>query len=646
MKLPDRIGKYRIDSIIGRGGMGMVFRGYDEAIERAVAIKAISRSALPIDEQIGTLDRFRREAQAAGRLVHPNIVQIFEYGEDGDIAFIAMELVEGCSLHQELAARRRFTLREVARMMAELLDALAHSHAQGVVHRDIKPANMLLNADGRVKISDFGIARIESSNLTQSGQMFGTPYYMAPEQFLGQPAGPAADLYAAGVIAYELLTSIRPYSGGTPQIMRQVLDLETLPIPPSRLNANVSASLDDVVLTALAKTIDERFESAAEFSLLFAQGILDSLALTGEVASLDSPPTAPLPPGIQAPGAASPGRRLAAARRQHTVPPGATFPGDRSRGGGTRAQSSAHKPRLLVVDDEERILAALKSVFRNDYHVFATSDCDHALAFIAKYRMHAIVSDQRMPGMAGVELLRRAKEIAPASMRILLTGYADLAAIVGSINDGEIYRFVAKPWDNNELRSIVREAVEVSIELADLAPSPSMELRPDRAILVVDSNGALYRSTRELMADVCPVRQSTEPEGAMGELSAGDIGVVLFDIDAGNPPDNANLIKTLKQDHPQLLTLVVTEASDSELMIGLINGAQIFRFINKPVSLKNLRGHLIAALLRAQQFEKTPQLVRRQVPELSSAPRLALPGRWLDHIRELGERIGLRRRRP
>ena len=642
MMLPDHIGKYRIDAAIGRGGMGMVYRGFDIAIQRAVAIKSISRAALPTDEQSGTLDRFRREAQAAGRLVHPNIVQVFEYGEDGDTAFIAMELVEGRSLHQELAARRRFTLREVARVMAELLDALAHSHAQGVVHRDIKPANILLNADGRVKISDFGIARIESSNLTQSGQMFGTPYYMAPEQFLGQHAGPAADLYAAGVIAYELLTSIRPYSGGTPQIMRQVLDLETLPIPPSRLNANVSATLDEVVLTALAKPIDERFSGAAEFGTLFAQGIVDSLALTGDATPGD--PTLMPAAGVPVSGLAGAARRLAAARRQHTVPPGGTFPGERGRGS-ARPVSSAHKPRLLVVDDEERILSAVKSVFRNDYHVFATTDCEHALKFLSRYRMHAIVSDQRMPGMTGVELLRRAKETAPGTMRILLTGYADLAAIVGSINDGEIYRFVAKPWDNNELRAIVREAVAVSIELADLAPPPAMQLRPDRAILVVDANGELYRSTRELMADIGPVRQATGPEAALVELAAGDVTVVLFDIDAGSPPDNANLIKTLKQDHPQLLTLVVTEASDSELMISLINEAQIFRFINKPVVLKNLRSHLIAALERAQQFEQAPHLVRRQAPERSSAPRLALPGRWLEHIRELGERLGLRRRR-
>lgn len=640
MMLPERIGKYRVDAVIGRGGMGLVYRGFDTAIERAVAIKAIGRTSLPFDEQTATLDRFRREAQAAGRLVHPNIVQVFEYGEDGDTAFIAMELVEGCSLHQELAARRRFTLREVARIMAELLDALAHSHAQGVVHRDIKPANILLNADGRVKITDFGIARIESSNLTQSGQMFGTPYYMAPEQFLGQQAGPAADLYAAGVIAYELLTSIRPYSGGTPQIMRQVLDLETLPIPPSRLNANASATLDEVVLTALAKPIEYRFTSAAEFGTLFAQGIVDSLALTGDAAPGDALPG----PAAGAPmaGLAGAGSRLAALRRQYTVPPGSTFPGPR---GAARPISSAHKPRLLVVDDEERILSALKSVFRTDYHVFATSDCERALAFIAKYRVNAIVSDQRMPGMTGVELLRRAKEIAPGSMRILLTGYADLAAIVGSINDGEIYRFVAKPWDNNELRSIVREAVAVSIELADLAPPPSLQMQPDRALLVVDENGELYRSTRELMADVAPVRQASGPEAALGELAAGDIAVVLFDIDTGNPSDNANLIKTLKQDHPQLLTLVVTEASDSELMIGLINEAQIFRFINKPVALKSLRGHLIAAMERAQQFEQAPLLVRRQAPEPSAAPRLALPGHWLEHVRALGERLGLRRRR-
>ena len=642
MKLPGQIGKYRIDAAIGRGGMGMVYRGFDVAIDRAVAIKAISRAALPTDEQSGTLDRFRREAQAAGRLLHANIVQVYDYGEDGDLAFIAMELVEGRSLHQELSQRRRFNLREIGRLMAELLDALAHSHAQGVVHRDIKPANILLNADGRVKISDFGIARIESSNLTQSGQMFGTPFYMAPEQFLGQHAGPAADIYGAGVIAYELLTSIRPYSGGTPQIMRQVLDLETLPIPPSRLNANVAVSLDDAVLTALAKQVEDRFASAAEFTEAFAEGIVDSLALTGDSASRDEPSPGDTPSGIGH-GLTSAGRRLAAARRHHTVPPGATFPGE--RGKAVRGVSSAHKPRLLVVDDEERILTALKSVFRQDYHVFATSDCEHALTFIAKYRMHAIVSDQRMPGMNGVDLLRRAKEIAPGSMRILLTGYADLASIVGSINEGEIYRFVAKPWDNNELRAIVREAVAVSIELSDLKTPPSAELRPDRAILVVDSSAELYRSTRELMADIGPVRQAAGPEAALAELAAADIGVVLFDLDAGNPHDNANLIKTLKQDYPQLLTIVVTQASDSDLMIGLINEAQIFRFINKPVPLKSLRGHLIAALERAQQFEQLPQLVKRQAPELSSGPRLALPGKWLDRIRDLGERLGLRRRR-
>jgi eukaryotic-like serine/threonine-protein kinase len=640
--MPERIGKYRIDATLGRGGMGLVYRGFDEAIERAVAIKAISRSALPIDEQSGTLDRFRREAQAAGRLVHPNIVQIFEYGEDGDLAFIAMELVEGGSLHQELAKRRRFTLREVGRIMAELLDALAHSHTQGVVHRDIKPANILLNADERVKISDFGIARIESSNLTQSGQMFGTPYYMAPEQFLGQHAGPAADIYAAGVIAYELLTSIRPYSGGTPQIMRQVLDPDTLPIPPSRLNANIAASLDAAVLTALAKPIDERFGHTLEFAEAFAAGLIDSLALTGESAL----PTDPLPPTDTSPGGLSgAGRRLALARRQHTLPPASTNPGDRAGWrGATRTVSSAHKPRLLVVDDEERILSALKSVFRNDYHVFATSDCEHALAFITKYKMHAIISDQRMPMMTGVELLRRAKEAAPGSMRILLTGYADLAAIVGSINDGEIYRFVAKPWDNNELRAIVREAVSVSIELAELNAPPRTDLRPESTILVVDANDMLFRSTRELMTDISTVRQAANPEAALTELVAADIDVVLFDLDAGNVQDNANLIKTLKQDYPQLLTVVVTEASDSDMMIGLINEAQIFRFINKPVPLKALRGHLVAALERAQQFQQTPQLVKQQAPELSSGPRLALPGRWLERIRDLGERLGLRRR--
>ncbi|MFN7751040.1 MAG: protein kinase domain-containing protein [Pseudomonadota bacterium] len=708
---PGRIGKYRIDALIGSGGMGKVFRGYDESIERAVAIKAISLTGIPTNELAGTLDRFRREAQAAGRLIHPNIVQVYEYGKTGDLAFIAMELVAGRSLHDDLAARRRYTLREVRNLMTQLLDALEHSHRQGVVHRDVKPANILLGDDNRVKLGDFGIARLESSNLTQSGQMFGTPYYMSPEQFLGQPASAATDIYSAGVIAYELLTGVRPYTGGTPQIMRQVLDPEIVPIRPSRLNANVAPALDDAVMSALAKPREDRYSSAAEFSAAFAAGVIDSLALTGEdigQSDLDAaagspantvaaftgmpspaislsptrqappvlppaathgsiatrgrspaardvprpavspaPPPSPPPPQPAAAPAIGAGQRLAAMRRQGAPSPGSTFPPPAASRAGTTLAPSAKKARLLVVDDETRILNALKSVFRQDFHVFATSDCQHALAFMARYRMHVIISDQRMPGMTGVELLRKARVLSPGTMRILLTGYADLAAIAGSINDGEIYRFVSKPWDNNELRGIVREAVSISTELAELGVQPQHVAEPQiaQSILVVDADSGLYRSTRELLTDVGPVRHAASPEAAISELEAGDIAVVLFDLDAGRANDNANLIKILKQDYPQLLVIVVTEASDSDLMIGLINEARIFRFINKPVALRVLRTHLIAALERAQAFAVEPQLVRVQAPEPTAAPRLALPEGWLGRLRTLGERIGLGRRR-
>jgi serine/threonine protein kinase/response regulator RpfG family c-di-GMP phosphodiesterase len=723
---PGRIGKYRVDSLLGSGGMGKVFRGFDEAIERAVAIKAINLSGIPANELAGTLDRFRREAQAAGRLIHPNIVQVYEYGKTGDLAFIAMELVEGRSLHDDLVARRRHTLREVRNLMTQLLDALEHSHRQGVVHRDVKPANILLGEGDRVKLGDFGIARLESSNLTQSGQMFGTPYYMSPEQFLGQPVTAATDIYSAGVIAYELLTGVRPYTGGTPQIMRQVLDPELVPIRPSRLNANVAPSLDDAVMAALAKPREERHASAADFSAALVAGVVDSLALTGEdigQSDLDAPPGSPastvaaftgLPapaptraaPSVmptvqsrdassarprarapQVPGAGAPprpappaapaaaprpspaapaapvpaapapspaapaagaGRRLAAMRRPGTnATPGSTFPPPGVSRAGTTIAPSAKRSRLLVVDDEARILNALKSVFRQDYHVFATSDCQHALAFMARYRMHVIISDQRMPGMTGVELLRKARVLSPGTMRILLTGYADLAAIAGSINDGEIYRFVSKPWDNNELRGIVREAASISTELAELGVQPHHVAEPQIAhsILVVDADSGLFRSTRELLTDVGPVRHAVSPEAAIGELEAGDVAVVLFDLDAGHAHDNANLIKILKQDYPQLLVIVVTEASDSDLMISLINEARIFRFINKPVALRTLRAHLIAALERAQAFSIEPQLVRVQAPEPTAAPRLALPEGWLGRLRNLGERIGLGRRR-
>jgi serine/threonine-protein kinase len=635
---PQRIGKYEIRGVLGRGGMGMVYHGYDAAIERSVAIKSITRSALDPIEAGGVLDRFRREAQAAGRLVHPNIVQVYEYGEDGDLVYIVMEFVDGTSLHQQMASGARPDLARIGEIVGALLDAVGYSHGQGVIHRDIKPSNILMSADGRVKISDFGIARVESSSLTQTGQLFGTPYYMSPEQFQGKPVDPGTDLYSVGVIAYELLTGKRPYSGSTPQIMRQTLDTGTLPVPPSQIDANISPGLEHAVMTALAKDPQERYRTAADFASEFRRGIDESLSMTGADGTGLAAPATPAAP-VSIAGAA---RRIATLRRQQPAEPP---PAQR---GGAPAQSpageparspTATRPRLLVIDDEERILSALKSVFRRDYHVFATSDCAQALAFLNKYYVHAIISDQRMPAMPGVALLKEARRITPYSMRILLTGYADLAAIVGSINDGEIFRFVSKPWDNNELRSIVAEAVAIASALSDagVRNEPGVAAGDNEpvegALLVVEEGGELSRVARELVAGRCRVLAARNASEALDATDRERVSLLLCELDGDTTGDIAALLKVLKRERPGVLSIVVTSVSDSELVIELINQAQVFRFLNKPVNLRLLRTHLDAALAQCRAFERRPLLVSTQQPEPASIdPRTTFARRLADRL--------------
>src|SRR5512133_2291627 len=290
----NKLGKYQIRRTLGKGAMGIVYEGFDPVIERRVAIKTILPSQLGGGEAANLLARFKREAQAAGRLNHPGIVAIYEYGEEvaqdideneatrlapaapasglQRVAFIAMEFVDGRELKDCFERGERFQLPEVARIMGEILDALDHAHAQGVVHRDIKPANLILLPDGRVKIADFGIARLGESELTQTGAVLGTPSYMSPEQFTSQPVDGRSDLFSCGVVLYQLLTGEKPFTGeSTTTIMYKVLREE--PVPPSELNLALVPELDAVLKKALAKSPAQRFQSGREFADALQQAI-------------------------------------------------------------------------------------------------------------------------------------------------------------------------------------------------------------------------------------------------------------------------------------------------------------------------------------------------------------------------------------
>ncbi len=260
----DHIGKYEIRREIGRGAMGVVYEAYDPMIKRVVALKTIRKDQLTDEDSAQLINRFRREAQAAGRLNHPNVVSIYDFGEEGGTWYIAMEYVQGRELKTCFEANERFRIADIVRIVTQILGALAYSHRQGVVHRDVKPANIFLLADGSVKVADFGIAHIEASNLTQVGTVLGTPAYMSPEQILGLPVDGRSDLFSAGVILYQFLTGERPFSGSSATTMQKVLKEE--PLAPSTLNVQVLPVMDGVVRKALAKNADERYQTADEFA--------------------------------------------------------------------------------------------------------------------------------------------------------------------------------------------------------------------------------------------------------------------------------------------------------------------------------------------------------------------------------------------
>jgi len=261
---PKRIGKYEIRSALGKGAMGIVYKGYDPFIERFVAIKTIRKDLVDPDVVVQYMGRFKNEARAAGRLQHPNIVGVYEYGDDETVAFIAMEYVEGTGLREHLNRRETFEFAQLVSIMRQMLDALEFAHARGVVHRDIKPSNLIVSESGQLKVADFGIARVDTSNLTMAGMVIGTPSYMSPEQCRGLEADSRSDLFSCGVVLYELLTGEKPFKGNLETIAYKICHEE--PPPPSTLSKlTLPPAVDKLVATALAKSPDDRFQSARAF---------------------------------------------------------------------------------------------------------------------------------------------------------------------------------------------------------------------------------------------------------------------------------------------------------------------------------------------------------------------------------------------
>jgi DNA-binding NtrC family response regulator len=272
---------------------------------------------------------------------------------------------------------------------------------------------------------------------------------------------------------------------------------------------------------------------------------------------------------------------------------------------------------ILFVDDEKRILRSLKALFKPHYNVHITTDGHEALEIVKNNTVHVIVSDQRMPVMSGVELLRQVKQVSPTTMRLLLTGYADLPAIIDSVNDGEIFRYISKPWDNDEIIRRVKEAAQIGLELAVNIPSPITNASSEKQaleILVIDDDIGTYNAVQEIVGQEYTVKWGATLKSAFEILSQGKIMLLISEIHVADE-DMSLSLKLMKQHHPDIITIVLTNFNDAQSLIDLINQGQIFRFLPKPIRKPLLANSLKAGIQRYLVAQQRPELLIRHSVE-------------------------------
>jgi serine/threonine-protein kinase len=266
-ELPQQIGRYRIDRLLGAGSMGNVYLAHDADLDRPVAVKTLRDLALDPDTREVFLSRFQNEARAAARLQHPNIVQIFDVGDDPNVGpYLVFEYVPGHTLKQALKKRGPLSRDELLDLAQQVADALTTAHVAGVIHRDLKPENLLITSNGQVKLADFGIARIPNADLTKEGQFLGTPCYAAPETLRSGEYSEQSDLFSFGAVIYEAACGERAFPGSEAlAVAHKVMSID--PVPPSEANrgAAIPSALDAAILRALRKRPSERYASARTF---------------------------------------------------------------------------------------------------------------------------------------------------------------------------------------------------------------------------------------------------------------------------------------------------------------------------------------------------------------------------------------------
>ena len=669
----NRIGKYEVQAALGKGPHGTVYRAQDTQFNRGVAIKVIPREAL----SPRALEQFPKYSQALVRLRHPGIARFIETIETGKALCLVWELAEGRPLATLLREGAHPEPRNAWDIARQTLEALAYAHTQGGVHRDLKPSNIMLAANGTVTLTDFGTAML----LAKLGEPV---HYRAPEHFQGDKITSATDLYQVGAIVYQMVTGKLPFTGSADEVAHRVM--QERPTDPSSYNNKLAWQLDWVVQKALSKDPADRFTAAIDFAEGLRLGLQDTVGVPLEPAR--PPGTAPAPRPAPAPGAAPANlvqNARAIAEKKAAPPPAAapkapqpapvrtpmTPPMPKAPAAPAKAQSApaaaakaaapapaaapaakpaaaparpataappappapkppaATKAKVLFVDDDARLLNALRTTFRQEYEVITAENGDAALELV-KQGVHVVVSDQRMPGLTGVELLRKVRGVAPNTVRILLTGYTDLAALVGSINEGEIFRFVKKPWDNDELKNTLADAAKIALELAATPAPRAASPRTAGSLLVIARGEGIARGLERLLAGDAHVHHVETPADAVKVLAKQEIAALVADMGAGMDGLVA-LFRELKAKRPEVLTILLTDQPDSELAIDLVNKAQIYRFLPKPVNARELRTQVAMALRRYAAFKQIPTLrdgnVPRPGPSALAERARAQPGR-------------------
>lgn len=289
------------------------------------------------------------------------------------------------------------------------------------------------------------------------------------------------------------------------------------------------------------------------------------------------------------------------------------------------------KPTLLLVDDEERILRSLAMLFRQQYELRVTTDPMQALQIASQQHVDVVISDQKMPQMRGAELLRRIRAVSPNTMRLLLTGYSELDAILASVNEGEIFRFINKPWNAQELRDTVAQATRLAQALQQAAPAARAAdselqittgvrtLRETEDILVIDDDAEVVRAIREIVGPAQTVHWATSQEQALELLSSQRVGVVVSELLLGRE-HIATMLKVLKADYPEVVTVVMTPFQDTTVLIGLINQGQVYRFLPKPVRRGPLGMNLASALRQHRALKNSSALRATQAVEALQQP--------------------------